>query len=125
MSAEGSSYIRSQSPGAERLAGLSLTLFRNSEPGFELRIRYTSWSGASLIEGAENERERGEIEWYANLAVEGIKAFAAERNIDLSAYTIEMHRFLYHPLDTKAAHFKRAGRNAFAAAWAALHDQDL
>jgi len=124
MSAEGSSYIRHQIPNAERLAGCTIRLFQSDVPSFEVRIIFTGWSGVAL-DGPENEKTRNELEWYSQIAVEGVKEFAAERDIDLTAYTIELSRFLYHLIDTNPRDFKRAGRNAFAAAWAALHGRDL
>ena len=106
------------------MAGLSVRLFRTQGSEIEVRIVFTGWSGKSL-EGPEHEKERNDLEHYARVAIEGMKEFAAERDIDLTAYTVELSRFLYHLIDTHPREFKRAGRNAFAAAWGALHNRDL
>ena len=120
MIAEGSSYIRHQTPGGERLAGLTLKLGRHNGGELEAKIVYTGWSGSEI-----EEKERRTIEFYAHVALEGIKEFAAEREIDLSIYRLEFSKFLVHPVDTKDSDIKLAGRNAFASAWAISHTQAL
>ncbi len=120
MNSEGSSYIRHQSPGGERMAGCTIKLWRQPSADLKTKIVFTGYTGAEI-----EESQQREIEFYADVALDGVKEFAAERNIDLAHYIVELSQFLIHPLDTKVSDFKQAGRNAFAAAWAAMHNQNL
>ncbi|MFK7803311.1 MAG: hypothetical protein AB8G95_16875 [Anaerolineae bacterium] len=105
----GSSYLIRQSPGAERLGGVTIKLWLNQSGTPTRQVVFTDWK--------LNQPIADDIKTLAIAAEKGIEQFAAEHDIDLTQYSWELSKFAYHPIDSRPSTFQLAGYNAFASAW--------
>ena len=117
MYAIGSSYLIRQTPGGEQFGGLTVTIRPRRSSTSQLDIQLTDWKTNKPIE--EN------IGYLANEAFKGLQAFAEEHHIDLENFSITLSKFAYHPVDSAAKTFRKAGYLAFAAAWQTWHMNDI
>ncbi len=100
----GSSYLIQQSPGAEMVGGLEVKVQHGNG---QVIIETTLW----------HPRKEGDIpQVYINEAVKGVGKYAADNDINLSAFDITLRYFVYHPVDSRPKLYFLAGQNALQSA---------
>jgi L-alanine-DL-glutamate epimerase-like enolase superfamily enzyme len=107
----GSSYCFDQSPGAERLGGLAVTLrWRGGDKG-TVTTKPTSYF--------RDEADLDEllVVGLAEVAEEGVREAAAEMGVDLNELDVTLSEFLYHDVDSSPQIYRHAAGSAFRAAF--------
>ncbi|MEM8779110.1 MAG: hypothetical protein AAGF26_09605 [Cyanobacteria bacterium P01_G01_bin.49] len=118
MYAIGSSYLIRQSPGAERIGGVTVRISPRTGSMGTLKAIATDWITEELIDD--------DIKFLIEGATEGIKRFAAENSFNLDDWDITVTKFAYHPVDSKQRTVQIAAYNAIAvalASWRSLYVQ--
>lgn len=106
MHAIGSSYLIRQSPGSERIGGVTILIRPRAGSVGTLNIKPTSWFTGDPIED--------DIDFLKSAAIEGLNRFATENAIELNKWDITVSNFAYHPVDSWAKTTQVAAYNAIA-----------
>ena len=84
----GAAYLLRQTAGSEMVGGLEVVLRVPARHPGEIRVSKTTWPDGEV---------REDLYGYETQAIEGLKAYAKARDIDLSRVDVELRRFLFHP----------------------------
>lgn len=103
----GSSYLIRQTAGSERVGGLEVTIKVLAEPPGQIRVKGTFRDTDTTWASMGNMGEA---------AIRGIITYAKAHDINLDLLDIEIGRFLYHPVDSRAELYFTAAQHAFRAA---------
>lgn len=114
--AVGSSYLIRQSPGAERMGGLTITLMPAQADVGAIRVQPTNYFDQTEI--------TDDIDWMVDAAKQGIQEWAEAHAFDLSGYDLILSAFAYHPVDSHSKVFYIAAKSALRAAVQALTMRD-
>ncbi len=115
--AVGSSYLIRQSPGSERVGGLTITLTRPQQGVGVIRVQPTNYFGQTEI--------TDDMDWMVRAAKQGIQEWAEEHSFDLAHYDLILSAFAYHPVDSRGQVFFIAAKGALQAAVQAWMMQEL
>lgn len=105
----GSSYLIQRSPGAEQVGGLEILLTYPSGVSGRITIENSIYDSSEI---------RDDLESYTKEASRGLHNYAAENNIDLSAFDITMRRFFVHDVDSRPYLYFLAAQYALRSALA-------
>ena len=103
----GAAYLLRQTAGSEMFGGLEVVLRVPARSPGDIRVSKTTWPDGEV---------REDLYGYETQAIEGLKAYAKARDIDLSRVDVELRRFLFHPVDSKPKAYYLAAQNALEAA---------
>lgn len=115
--AVGSSYLIRQSPGSERVGGLTITLTRPQGDVGVIRVQPTNYFGQTEI--------TDDMDWMVSAARQGIQEWAEAHAFDLSKYDLTLSAFAYHPVDSHSKVFYIAAKGALQAAVQAWMMQEV
>ena len=113
MRAIGSSYLVRQSPSAERYGGVTVEIRPRKATQGTIVALPTDWRTEKPIED--------DVAFLTDAAIEGIKKFAKDNDLNLDEWDIAVSRFAYHPIDSSARTTQIAAYNAAASAFASWY----
>ncbi|MFO1019186.1 MAG: hypothetical protein U0903_00580 [Planctomycetales bacterium] len=107
----GSSYVVKQFPKGERVGGVTVTISPRSSGG-KIEVLLTKYHTGELHSQPED------LASSAEAAVEGIRQWAADANVNLDQWDILIDRFFFHDVDSFDKIFHTAAYSAVQGAFA-------
>lgn len=108
----GSCYCLDQSPGCERVGGVTVVIRRRRAEAGTIAL------GEPYQQAGSPELSAGLAQELADIAEKGVRAAAEELHVNLEEFDVLLQEFLLHVVDSRVSIFQDAAKSAFISAYA-------